>query len=187
MRYTDPVRRITIITGPRDSGKTRCVAALAEALKTAGTPTGGVIAEADIHAGRKGGYAFRDIMTGERMPYAVRSVSPAGGPGPAPGSGLGYRFLDTGLAFGHAAISRAVAARVAVLIIDEIGPLEMKGAGLWESVRASAERFSGPMVLTTRPSLVEPLCARLGVGDEDVRVVAAAEGPFALDGLDSLC
>jgi nucleoside-triphosphatase THEP1 len=185
VRYIDPVRRITIITGPRDSGKTRCAAALEEMLRAAGTPVGGVIAEADIHAGRKVGYAFRDVMTGGRMPYAALAVS-AGGSAPVPGSGRGYTFLDAGLAFGRAAISRAVAARVAVLIVDEIGPLEMKGRGLWDAVRESAARFPGAMVLTTRPSLVEPLCAKLGVGDEDARVVAAAEGSCVLDGLEGL-
>jgi nucleoside-triphosphatase len=184
--YIDPVRRFTIMTGPRDAGKTRAVAALVEALRAAGTPVGGVIAEAELHEGRKVGYAFRDVMSGERVPYAVRLPSSAAAPEPVPGSGLGYTFLGTGLAFGCAAISRAVAAGVAVLVVDEIGPLEMKGAGLWGAVCAAIESFPGMLVFTTRPSLVEPLCAKLGVSDDDVRVVAAGEGPFTLDGPEGL-
>ena len=186
-RYIGRVRRITIITGPRDSGKTRCVVSLAGALQAAGTSVGGVIAEADIREGRKAGYAFRDLMSGDRIPYAVASVRAPGEPEPVGGTGRGYVFLDAGLAFGRLAITRAVEARVAVLIVDEIGPLEMKGEGLWDAVSAAAAFHAGSMVLTTRPSLVESLCAKLVVSDEDVRVVTPADkSSFGLGGLSLL-
>jgi iron complex transport system ATP-binding protein len=168
------VRRFTIITGPRDSGKTRCASAFVEKLRAGGTTVGGVIAEAQVHEGRKVGYTFRDVMSDERMPYAIRRA------GAVPGSGLGYRFLARGLAFGRAAISRSIHAGVAFLIVDELGPLEMSGGGLWEAVQEAVAHFPGTIIVTTRPSLVEMLCTKLDMSDDDVSVVPAAGDPDGL-------
>jgi nucleoside-triphosphatase THEP1 len=168
--YILPMRRLIIISGPRDSGKTRCVVALADKLHALGIPAGGVIAEAEIEAGHKIGYAFRDVITGKRAPYAIRRADAV------PGSNIGYAFLDSGLEFGREALRRACAAGVAVLLIDEIGPLEIEGRGLWEALKEATTVFAGRILLTVRPSLVGTLCEKLGIGEADVTVLDPAEG-----------
>jgi nucleoside-triphosphatase THEP1 len=161
--------RVTIVSGPRDSGKTRACSALAARFRAEGLSVGGVIAEAECNGGIKTAYSFLDLGAGSRALYARRAPKP-----PSPGA-LSYEFLPEGLAFGCAALRRAAAALVDVLFVDEIGPLEMGGGGLWEPMREIASGFGGRIVLTVRPSLIADLRMRLGIEDRDVAVVTPDE------------
>lgn len=109
-------------------------------------------------------------MTDAVMAYAMRR----------PGRARGFQFSDAGLSFGRAAIRHAVAAGVEVLLVDEVGPLEMAGGGLWAPVREAAATFPGLFILTVRPSLVRELCARLGVAEEGARIVSPSARPDTL-------
>jgi nucleoside-triphosphatase THEP1 len=161
--------RVTIVSGPRDSGKTRAALALAARFRADGLRVGGVIAEAECTGGIKTAYSFLDLGAGSRAVYARREQKP-----PAPGA-LAYEFFSEGLAFGCDALRRAAAAPVDVLFVDEIGPLEIRGEGLWEPVREMASGFGGRIVLTVRPSLVAELRSRLGIEDRDVAVMTPDE------------
>ena len=158
-------RRITIITGPRDSGKTRAAAGLAEAWKPLGLIVGGVVSEAVLSGGRKVSYAFRDLLTNLCAAYAVLR------PDPIPAGVPAYEFLDEGVRFGCAAVLHAVDAPASVVVVDEIGPLEMAGRGLWEPTRKAVASFPGRIVLTVRPSLLEELLSRLRLDRQDVEVI----------------
>jgi nucleoside-triphosphatase THEP1 len=159
-------RRVTIITGPRDSGKTRTAAGLAEVWKSQEMTVGGVISEAVLSGGRKVRYQFQDLLTGARAVYAVLR------PSPIPAGVPAYEFLAEGLLFGCRAIFRALEGATA-LVVDEIGPLEMAGGGLWEPARKAVTDFPGRVVLTVRPSLLEELLSRLGLDRRAVEVVMA--------------
>jgi nucleoside-triphosphatase THEP1 len=161
--------RVTIVIGPRDSGKTRAALSLAVRYRADGLRVGGVIAEAGLEAGIKSAYSFLDLATGNRACYARRAPYP-----PAPGA-LAYGFIPEGLAFGCAALRRAAAERVDVMFVDEIGPLEMGGGGLWEPLREIASGFDGRIVLTVRPGLVADLRSRLGFEDREVAELCPEE------------
>jgi nucleoside-triphosphatase THEP1 len=92
-------------------------------------------------------------------------------PEPIPVGTPGYEFLDTGLAFGCGAIRGAAAQGVDALFIDEIGPLEMGGGGLWEALEEALAVFSGRLILTVRPSLLDALVARLEAGGDETEIV----------------
>ncbi len=66
---------------------------------------------------------------------------------------------------------------VAVLVVDEIGPLEVAGGGLWEPVRDAVAAFGGHVILTVRPSLLDALRERLGLNPSDLQVVAPGTIP----------
>jgi nucleoside-triphosphatase THEP1 len=159
--------RIMIITGPRDSGKTRTAAGLARAWKGQGVAVGGVVSEAVLSGRKKVRYEFRDLLTDACTPYAVLR------PDPVPPGGPAYEFLPDGLEFGCAAVLQGMDKPTSVLVIDEIGPLEMTGGGLWEPARKAASEFPGRVVLTVRPSLLEELLTRLHLEIRDVEVVTA--------------
>ena len=167
--------RIMVIAGPRDSGKTRTAAGLAEAWKRQGIEVGGVVSEAVLSGGRKVRYELRDLQTGARLVYAVLR------PDPVPVGALAYEFLGEGLRFGCAAISRALET-AAVTVADEIGPLEMAGFGLWEPVREAVTGFPGRVVLTVRPALLEQMLSRLGLQPRDVEVITAGLLPGEPEG-----
>ena len=153
--------RFTFITGPRDAGKTSTIRRLADELLGAGRRVGGVIAEARLREGVKESYTFVDVATGERCLYAVwrGNESP------------GYRFLDEGLAFGCAAVRKATAAGVDALFVDEMGPFEMAGNGLWEPVREAVAAGVPGVFLTVRPGLLAQCISRLAVPAGELAVI----------------
>ena len=158
--------RFTIITGPRDAGKTRTISRMAEDATRAGLRVGGVIAEARFRDGVKDAYSFVDIATGERRLYAV-----------ARGNGSpGYDFRDEGIDFGCAALRRAIGASVDALFVDEVGPLEMAGGGLWEPLAAACAVLTGSITLTVRPSLLDQCISRLALPAAEVRVIRVPVG-----------
>jgi nucleoside-triphosphatase THEP1 len=166
--------RISVICGGRDSGKTSTAAALATALQAQGHRVGGVLAEAVLSQGVKTDYSLVDLATGNRSLYARQRQ------GPIQRGVLRYEFLSEGLQFGCAAIRRAAAEGVDALLVDEIGPLEAAGGGLWEPCREILAGFSGRIVFTVRPALLDWLLERPGMSGEEVAVIApekAADAP----------
>jgi nucleoside-triphosphatase THEP1 len=156
---------LTFICGPRDSGKTRTAAGMAERLRAEGRTVGGVLSIATMRDGVKQGYALRDLAGGEARPYAVRR------PGPVPPGGLAFEFLEPGMEFGREAVRRGLAAGVDALFVDEAGPLELCGGGLWQPLAEARASHRGELVVTVRPSLLEALTARLGVLPGEARVI----------------
>jgi nucleoside-triphosphatase THEP1 len=160
--------RFTFVTGPRDAGKTQTLRRLAEEKRRAGHRIGGVIAEAGLREGVKESYSFVDLATGERRLYAILQGN----------SGPGYWFLADGLAFGRAAMHRAVADGVDALFVDEVGPLEMAGNGLWEPLQEACADSLCRVFLSVRPGLLEECIARCAVPAGDLTVIrlSAAKG-----------
>jgi nucleoside-triphosphatase THEP1 len=157
--------RCTIITGTRDAGKTRKAAETAARLREEGATIGGIISEARMERGVKIGYAYVDLATGKRVEYARRKEAPV------PPGERAFEFLDEGIAFGCKAIRAAAADRVEALFVDEIGPLEMGGGGLWAAVLESLRAFGGQVILTVRPSLAQELRAKIQPLAESVQIV----------------
>jgi len=164
------VRRLILITGPRDSGKTRLVEELAQRLSRQGIKVGGVLSVAVLAGHVKTEYHLVEVPTGIRMPYAMKKNVPA-----TPGSARGFSFSAEGLEFGCASLRRALRENPAVLIVDEAGPLEMGGAGLWGPLKEAAATFAGELVVTVRPDLVSGLRERLGAPPGKVLVFSPAD------------
>jgi nucleoside-triphosphatase THEP1 len=156
---------VTIVTGPRDSGKTRTASDMASRFQAEGRRVAGVISVAELRDGTKAGYAFHDLGARVSKTYARRRI------GPVPPGGLAFEFLDAGMDFGRAAIRRGCADGVDALFIDEVGPLEMGGEGLWEPLWEARSGFEGELVLTVRPALLAELLVRLSVRPEEARII----------------
>jgi nucleoside-triphosphatase THEP1 len=91
----------------------------------------------------------------------------------------GCEFLTEGVAFGCAAVRRAAADDVDVLFIDEIGPLEAGGGGLWEPLREVIPSFPGRLVITVRPALLDWLLQKSGLNRNEVTVLPPADAESA--------
>jgi nucleoside-triphosphatase THEP1 len=161
--------RISVICGVKDSGKTRAARTVVVRLQARGLRVGGVLSEGKLSEGIKTSYTFRDLSTGRQSLYARRRR------GAIPPGELAYEFLAEGVLFGCNALRRAAAEGVDVLFIDEIGPLEAGGAGLWPACREILAAFPGRIVLTVRPALLEWLRGQSGIGREEVAVLSPAE------------
>ncbi len=165
--------RTVVVTGSPGSGKTPLVAAVVDALGRHGVPVSGFLQPAVIEDGQKVGFCLRDVATGDEALLARRV---------APGAGrwnTAFEFDPAGFELGARALGRV--GKGSVLVVDELGPVEVRGDGHWPAVRrAVATAVPRGLLLVVRRALVPSLLEALDA--TDVVVVdldAAADG--ALD------
>lgn len=151
------MRRI-VVTGPIGSGKTTRVLQLLQTSRDAGLSVAGVIS---LHLNAEDpeleSYRFRFLSNGEERIFARRSADPT------PPSSR-YRFDAEAFARAREELSRWQRgqgdARAAgndsdVIVIDECGPLELRGEGLWKELRRAWTAFPGEVVVTVRDRLLD--------------------------------
>ncbi|MCU0303812.1 MAG: DUF2478 domain-containing protein [Thermoanaerobaculales bacterium] len=147
-----------VVTGPPGSGKTPVAEAVAEALAGRGVAVFGFVQPAIREDGEKAGFRLRALPGGETAELA-RRVAPGEG-----AAGTSYRFSPGGFAL--AARSLARAAPGAVLVVDELGPVELRGGGHWPAVeRAVRTGDLAGMVVVVRRTLVPTLVEALDAAD----------------------
>ncbi len=161
-------RRRMILTGGRGEGKTTFCLALAERARRAGWTVGGIVSPTDWNGGQRDVYRVKDLQSGEERVLARRSEQ-------AGTIQVGaFAFDADGIAFGRQALESARAANVQLMIVDEVGPLELRGDG-WAPVLdlLLADVFS-VMVWVVRLELVEEVQRRYPLLSH-AEVVRAAE------------
>lgn len=146
---------VELFTGPKHSGKTTRLAAWC-AAQLPGT-VGGI-----LQPRRPGGRVLVDVLTGEETALEV----PPDAPPTVPTQQVG-RFMFAAGAFEWAAARLAHAAadlRVTTVVVDEIGPLELRGEGLDAAVRAlvADARPAVRIVLVVREELADDVRKRYG-------------------------
>ena len=155
---TEPRRRIRIVHGEIASGKTRRVADWVQSQVEAGRSVGGVLA-VKTPQGRR----FMDILSGEEValenPVDHEATVPVG------------RFVFRRAAFDWAVarIEAAVEAQCQALVIDEVGPLELRGDGFADLLdRLAMSHRDIEQVLLVRTGLVEAAIERFARGADVV-------------------
>ncbi len=145
---------------------------MAGELRRQGLGVAGVASPRVLRDGKTVGYWVRDLATGEER--ALCALAPPGIPFRR------FFFSPEGLAFANAALGRA-AREADVVVVDEVGPLELSGGGFAPGLRAAlgSGRF---LVLTVRPSLVDEV--RRWVGLPTAPVVALPPPPAGLRDLE---
>jgi len=151
-----PRTRTVVITGPTGSGKSPLVSSVVDELGRRGIPVAGFLQPAIIEEGRKVGFRVQDAATGEVLDLA-RRVEPGGGD-----FGTSFEFFDEGFDLGRRALLNLASG--SVLVIDELGPVELRGGGHWPAVERALNNtdLAGLVVVVRRPlvpALVEALDA----------------------------
>lgn len=147
-RFDKP--RLIILTGERGEGKTTLCLSLAEEAKRLGWTVGGIASPGEWKDGRREGYWVRDLSSGEERKLATRSSN-------VETRHVGsFTFSPEGFAFGRRALWTAIKADVQLLIVDEIGPLELRGEG-WAQELMHMQKNDVPcvMVWVVRPNLID--------------------------------
>ncbi|MDD5564584.1 MAG: nucleoside-triphosphatase [Thermoanaerobaculaceae bacterium] len=151
-RLEQPPRRgtVVIVTGARGSGKTTLAAAAVESLRTADRRVGGILAPGSWRDGARYSFDVVDLATGSRQPLACRE----------PRDGWreeGSFWIDpAGMAVGRGALS---ADRADVVVVDEVGPWELRGAG-WSSELETLLAAATPLLLVVRRECLDAVVAR---------------------------
>lgn len=139
--------KVLVLSGPRGAGKSTYCLQIVDAARKKGLHAAGVICPAQVVDGHKVGFEVLDVQTGERRPLADVNQAPARLRTPA------YRFFPEAMAWGAELIKAAVPCTL--LIIDELGPLELVQRQGWtvalDVLNAGQYKLA---VVVVRPELV---------------------------------
>jgi nucleoside-triphosphatase len=152
---------LVVLSGDSGCGKTTLCAGVIAAARARGLAVAGVLTLPSRLDGRQAGLEVEDLSSGERRPLARARVEPG------PGSGLateGWRFDPEGLAWGTKALRRA--SPCDVLVIDELGPLELvRNQGWTAGLDVLCSGHYRLALAVVRPSLLLHFQERLGTSD----------------------
>ncbi|MCX6564726.1 MAG: MoaD family protein [Candidatus Aminicenantes bacterium] len=138
---------IFILTGAVGSGKTTFLRGLVDELRASGMPLDGFLSLRVMMGGEIGGYDLFGIRDGQSQPFLRRT-----GPGEAQRVGP-YVMLPAGLAKANEIIRRSRAGEL--LIVDEIGLLELEGRGFWHALKDVLFDEQRRSLVVVRESLLE--------------------------------
>ncbi|NIM90903.1 MAG: DUF2478 domain-containing protein [Candidatus Aminicenantes bacterium] len=117
---------IFVLTGPVDSGKTTFLKKVIGKLEKQKVKMDGFLSEAIVKGQEKIGYDLVDLRDGRSVPFIRKS-------GLQSWQRIGpYFFIPESLSWAKKIILRSREADI--LVVDEIGPLELSGQGLWDAL-----------------------------------------------------
>jgi len=122
--------RLLVVGGPR-SGKTSWCGEYIDGRRKCGCSVGGVLSPAIEKQGQRVGSNAVDLLTSREVPFARLSRLKRFKGGESVGD---YTISRRGISFACRAIERAVESRCDWVLIDEVGPLELRGKGLMPAV-----------------------------------------------------
>lgn len=164
------MRGLYIITGEQGSGKSEMIQALCDALKSKGLAVSGIIARGIWENGERSGFSIESVAHGDRMVLCENKSHP--------GWRQFRRFWFNPDAFdtGNIWLKQALNGNSDVIILDEIGPLELQGEGWAENLSGIFTQTLHRMVIVTvRPSLTEKIISAFNL--QPVRIIDASEDP----------
>jgi nucleoside-triphosphatase THEP1 len=165
-----PRAQIVILTGAPGTGKTTTCRQLVDRVRDLGHDCAGILCPSRVAGGVKVGIDVVDVRTEERRQLAeVDELPGALRMGP-------YRFDEEAIAWGVARLG--IACPCDLLIVDEVGPLEMSGVGGWtnavEILRTGDCRLA---VAVVRPSLVDAVRAAVNASGRAQIRACVSMGP----------
>lgn len=143
--------RPVLVVGGRSAGKTAYARTLLDRARRAGLRVAGFYSEAEHEGRTKARYHLCDAADPTRRSL-LASTRPIG-----PGDQRVGRFHLSAAAIAAANAGLVASLGADLVCIDEVGPLELEGGGFAPALRHLRERYRGILVLTARPSVVEPL------------------------------
>jgi len=157
---------VFFITGEKGEGKTTLLVEIVKHLRAHGIQVGGIAACAVSEAGLRVGFDVMNVASGERRPLARLKT----GEGRNLTSGK-YEFFQDGLRMGRKALSSARRAGSQVVVVDEVGPLELGGHGWAANLD---ELLAQPVIQiwVVRRGLLEQVKAHWGLSPAGVFRVA---------------
>jgi len=146
--------RVVLLTGDRAVGKTAVCQRVVEEARGRGYRCSGLLSPCILEGEEKRGIQLVDVSTGETRLLAMAD------------DGAGnvrwgkYRFLSSALQWGTLVLKAALPSHL--LVVDELGPLELKkGEGLVTALELLAGGSFSLAVVVVRPELLTALAERL--------------------------
>ncbi|MGB8359538.1 MAG: nucleoside-triphosphatase [Bacteroidales bacterium] len=151
-------KKVYIITGETGEGKTSLLQKLTEILKDKGIREGGILAPRIMEGATTTGYDILDIRSGDRSPF-LRVTNPEI-------SGIDkFTRFDEGYEVGIRALDPANNTENEVMVIDEAGPLELRGEGWAGRISELLSQNKWQIILVVRKSLINEVVRKFGIKD----------------------
>lgn len=147
MKSKTETPKIVLLHGERGAGKTTCIIELSRYWRIQHRPFFGIAEPKVFESGSEVGISALDLVTGRSMTLAVRDDEPGLRSGR-------WRFLEDGLTFADGCC-RPDEKTEGIAVIDEIGPMELRGQGLkaaWDALHTG--RYLRALVIV-RSSLAD--------------------------------
>ncbi len=144
---------VLVLSGPVHAGKTTFLERALPVWAARGLGCAGFLSLSVTDEAGGTGYDLFEIATGRRQPYLRRHGGPeAERTGP-------YVFVPEALERARAIIREA--GPPGLLVVDEVGPLELRGGGLWPALRGALEAPGPTLLCVVREDILEEFAARL--------------------------
>lgn len=112
--------RLVFLTGDQQGGKTSLVLDLAQQARSSSLHVAGIACPGLWEAGERSGFDLLELDTGRRISLSRRV------PGLRP---VPFRFESAALESGRQALAVSRWQRADLVVVDEVGPLELQGGG----------------------------------------------------------
>lgn len=140
-----------LIVGDPRSGKTSWCREYIDWVRGQGISAGGILSPEVCENGERLGFDVTDLTTGKRIPYARLSSNDSFREGERVGP---YTIEHDAILFARRAIQRAIDSECDLVVIDEVGPLELRGKGLMPAVELTLSSALNVLIVV-RSSLRE--------------------------------
>jgi nucleoside-triphosphatase THEP1 len=161
-------RNVYLVTGEIGTGKTAWLVKLTGLLMEKGVKVGGILALRIMEDGRTTGYDINDIRTGIRTPF-LRQM------GEATMGVERFSVNETGYRAGLRALEPASNHHSEVIIIDEVGPLELRGQGWHGTISELLKESNSTIILAVRKNLIQDVTEGYGLSGVDVLDVTSSD------------
>ena len=155
-REQEEGRKIYLVTGAIGEGKTAWLVKLTGLLKERGITARGILALRIMEEGKTTGYDITDILTGERTPFLRHT-------GDATMGVERFTMDDAGYRAGLGALDPSANRAADVVIIDEVGPLELRGQGWSNMISGLIHETRAVLILAVRENLTEAVTEKFGI------------------------
>ena len=140
---------VFFITGKKGSGKTTFITEVISNLQKEGFKAGGILAPGYWDNNIRSRFDIVDISANERKLLCGMEIENGA-------EEIGrFKFVGEGLALGSEALSYENVFDKDLVVIDEVGPLELKGKGWAESINELISKCNKILILVVRDDAVE--------------------------------
>jgi len=152
-------RKIFIISGPVGGGKTTFARAIIEFLKDQDIKAEGILSERVMEGSKTKGYDIIDITTGKREVFLTENERTGK-------ETIGKFYISPkGLERGRSILGELVTVKTGIVIIDEVGLLELQGRGWNDAIYQLLERSSNHILMTVRNKFVDDVKKKWNLPD----------------------
>lgn len=149
IEISKPFPHIEIISGPVASGKTSSLITLIEYYRSQGIKCGGFYSRRVMEEDQTIGYDLVSVATDESMPF-LRKANHRENPE------IGkYIIMPEALSFGESLLKQSVECEI--IIIDELGKLELSGKGWFNALQVLQYTFARKIIAVARLEVVKEI------------------------------